>query len=32
LKENIDSADVTLAPEVLAAIDAIHLRYPNPAI
>ncbi|MBX9962801.1 MAG: NADP(H)-dependent aldo-keto reductase [Burkholderiales bacterium] len=32
LKENIDSAGVTLAPEVLAAIDAIHLRYPNPAI
>jgi aryl-alcohol dehydrogenase-like predicted oxidoreductase len=32
LKENIDSADVILAPEVLAAIDAIHLRFPNPAI
>jgi aryl-alcohol dehydrogenase-like predicted oxidoreductase len=31
LKENIESADVTLTPEVLAAIEAIHTRQPNPA-
>lgn len=32
LRENIDSADVTLSDAVLAAIDAIHLRFPNPAV
>lgn len=31
LKENIDSVDVTLSTELLKAIDAIHVRYPNPA-
>ncbi len=31
LKEDIDSAQVELAPEVLTEIDAIHQRYPNPA-
>ncbi|MGB3289746.1 MAG: NADP(H)-dependent aldo-keto reductase [Burkholderiaceae bacterium] len=31
LKENIDSADLTLSQDVLDAIQAIHLRYPNPA-
>jgi aryl-alcohol dehydrogenase (NADP+) len=32
LRENIDSADVTLSEPVLAAIDAIHLRFPNPVV
>ena len=32
LRENIDSADVTLSDAVLAAIDAIHLRFPNPVV
>lgn len=32
LKENIDSADVTLSEPALAAIDAIHLRFPNPVV
>jgi aryl-alcohol dehydrogenase-like predicted oxidoreductase len=32
LKENIDSGDLNLADSVLAEIDAIHVRYPNPAI
>jgi aryl-alcohol dehydrogenase-like predicted oxidoreductase len=32
LRENIDSADVTLSEAVLAAIDAIHLRFPNPVV
>ncbi|MEX3690583.1 NADP(H)-dependent aldo-keto reductase [Paraburkholderia sp. BR14263] len=31
LKENIASADVKLTPEVLAQIDALHERQPNPA-
>ena len=31
LKENIDSLSVTLTDDVLAEIDAIHLKYPNPA-
>ena len=31
LKENIASADVTLSPEVLAEIEALHERQPNPA-
>ena len=31
LKENIAAADVTLSPEILAAIEQIHLEYPNPA-
>jgi aryl-alcohol dehydrogenase (NADP+) len=32
LKENIDGIDVTLPAPVLEEIDAIHLRYPNPAL
>jgi len=31
LKENIDSADLTLGEDVLKAIDAIHKRHPSPA-
>jgi aryl-alcohol dehydrogenase-like predicted oxidoreductase len=31
LEENLGSSDITLTPEVLAKIDAIHARYPNPA-
>lgn len=31
LKENIDSVDVELSPELLQAIDQIHVRHPNPA-
>jgi len=31
LKENLDSLEVTLSPEVLAKVDAIHARFPNPA-
>lgn len=30
LKENIDAAEVVLSAEVMAAIDAIHARLPNP--
>lgn len=30
LKTAIDAADVTLPPEVIAAIDAIHTQIPNP--
>ena len=32
LKDAIDTVGVALNDEVLAEIDAIHLRYPNPAI
>lgn len=31
LQENLDSATVELSDETLAAIDAVHLRHPNPA-
>jgi len=31
LRENLDAADVTLSPDVLQAIERIHLEYPNPA-
>jgi aryl-alcohol dehydrogenase-like predicted oxidoreductase len=31
LKTNIDSLDLELSLDVMAAIDAIHTRYPNPA-
>jgi len=31
LRENLDAAQVTLSAEVLAAIEQIHLQYPNPA-
>jgi aryl-alcohol dehydrogenase-like predicted oxidoreductase len=32
LKENIDSAAVTLDPSTLNAVEEIHNRYPNPAL
>ncbi|TVT77425.1 MAG: aldo/keto reductase [Denitromonas halophila] len=31
LKENLDAADMTLSGEELAAIDAVHLQWSNPA-
>lgn len=31
LKENIGTADVSLSPEIVQAINAIHTRWPNPA-
>jgi len=31
LQENIDSQAVTLSDEVIGQIEAVHLRYPNPA-
>ena len=31
LEENLAAADLVLAPEILAAIEAIHLQYPDPA-
>lgn len=31
LEENLRSSELTLSPELLARIDAIHARYPNPA-
>ena len=31
LKENIDSARVTLSADTIKAIDVVHARYPNPA-
>jgi aryl-alcohol dehydrogenase-like predicted oxidoreductase len=31
LQENIQSFDITLAPEILTQVDAIHARFPNPA-
>jgi aryl-alcohol dehydrogenase-like predicted oxidoreductase len=31
LKENLDSAKVTLSKEVLEKIDTVHRLYPNPA-
>jgi aryl-alcohol dehydrogenase-like predicted oxidoreductase len=31
LKENLDSAEVTLSQEVLEQIEAVHKLYPNPA-
>ncbi|MBO1351493.1 MAG: NADP(H)-dependent aldo-keto reductase [Hormoscilla sp. GUM202] len=30
LKENISSIDVKLDPDLLAELDAVHIRYPNP--
>jgi aryl-alcohol dehydrogenase-like predicted oxidoreductase len=32
LRENIDTENLSLGDAVLADIDAIHLRYPNPAV
>jgi len=31
LKENLDSAEVTLPQEVLAKVESVYQRYPNPA-
>ena len=31
LAENIAAADVAWTPEIAKRIDAIHLKYPNPA-
>lgn len=31
LKENLASVDIDLSPEIIAEIEAVHLRYPNPA-
>jgi aryl-alcohol dehydrogenase-like predicted oxidoreductase len=31
LEENIASAALTLSPELLTAIEAIHTQHPNPA-
>jgi aryl-alcohol dehydrogenase-like predicted oxidoreductase len=31
LQENLESVNVTLSPEILAEIDAVNDRYPNPA-
>jgi aryl-alcohol dehydrogenase-like predicted oxidoreductase len=31
LKENIDTAAITLSDEILEEIDAVHNRIPNPA-
>jgi aryl-alcohol dehydrogenase-like predicted oxidoreductase len=31
LKENIDTAGITLSQEILAEIDEVHDRIPNPA-
>ena len=31
LKSNLDSAELTLSPDVLAQVEAVHARYPNPA-
>jgi aryl-alcohol dehydrogenase-like predicted oxidoreductase len=31
LKENLESAEMTLSDETLAAIELVHQRYPNPA-
>jgi aryl-alcohol dehydrogenase-like predicted oxidoreductase len=31
LRENIESANVTLSDELIEEIEQIHLRYPNPA-
>jgi len=32
LRENIDAKDLNLGNAILADIDAVHLRYPNPAV
>jgi aryl-alcohol dehydrogenase-like predicted oxidoreductase len=32
LRENIDTENLSLGDAVLADIDAVHLRYPNPAV
>jgi aryl-alcohol dehydrogenase-like predicted oxidoreductase len=31
LRENLDSADITLTTEILDKIEAVHRQYPNPA-
>ena len=32
LRENLDATEVPVPPDLEAAIDEIHLRYPNPAV
>jgi aryl-alcohol dehydrogenase-like predicted oxidoreductase len=32
LREDIDTENLSLGDAVLADIDAVHLRYPNPAV
>ena len=32
LKENLTSAEVSLAPDLIRDIDNLHLRYTNPAV
>jgi len=32
LRENVDSENLNVSDAVLADIDAVHLRYPNPAM
>lgn len=31
LQENLDSAEIVLTPEIMQQIEAVHLRFPNPA-
>ncbi|WP_421659481.1 aldo/keto reductase [Leptothermofonsia sp. ETS-13] len=31
LQENLASVEVNLSPEILAEVNAVHSRYPNPA-
>jgi aryl-alcohol dehydrogenase (NADP+) len=31
LKENLESVNVVLDKDILAELDAVHSRYPNPA-
>jgi aryl-alcohol dehydrogenase-like predicted oxidoreductase len=31
LRENLDSADISLTTEVLERVEAVHRQYPNPA-
>ena len=31
LKQNVESATISLSPEILEAIESVHNRYPNPA-
>jgi len=31
LQESLESLEVSLTPELMAEIDAVHSRYPNPA-
>ena len=31
LEQNLAAFEVTLSPDVLRQVDAVHARYPNPA-